>query len=156
MDLNQTSELIEAYIKQLGVDPVACRGAKPGQWGLTYKGASIWIDVFSFNENPSRYYFQVMSPLVLVPDKNREAFFQNVLELNHTMYGSAICKKNDWMYVMSLREADGLDQTEVNATMDRVAHYSSDFQGKLKFKYEGSWVPKESRPSGSSDGPSTT
>ena len=80
---------------------------------------------------------------------------QNVLEINHTLYGSSICKKNDWMYVMSLREAEGLDQSEVNATVERVSFYCSDYQGKLKFKFEGSWVPKESRPSGSSDGPSS-
>lgn len=154
MDLNQTSTLVENYIKVLNVDPVACRGQKPGQWSIIYKGATIWIDAFNFPDKPERWYFQVMSPLLVVPDKNVEAFYQSVLELNHTMYGSSVCKKNDWTYVMSLREADGLDQSEVNATVERVAFYCSDYLGKLKFKFEGSWIPKENRPSGNSDGPS--
>ena len=57
MDLNKTSKLIENYIRDLKVDPVACRGDKPGQWSLTYKGVPVWIDVFNFPTNPERYYF---------------------------------------------------------------------------------------------------
>ena len=156
MDLNQASALVEDSIRGLKVDPALCRGQKAGQWSIIYKGATVWIDVFNFQDNPARWYFQVMSPLVAVPDKNLESFYQNVLEINHTLYGSWICKKNDWTYVMFLREADGLDLNEVNATLDRVAFYSSDYQGKLKFKFEGSWLPKATPPgtgSGSSDGP---
>jgi hypothetical protein len=150
MDLNEASVLVETSIKGLNVDPVACRGQKPGQWSLIYKGSTVWIDVFNFQTNPERWYFQIMSPLVAVPDKNLESFYQNVLEINYSMYGSWICKKEAWMYVMSLREAAGLDQSEVNATLDRVAHYCSDYHGKLSFKFEGSWLPKDSRPSGGS------
>ena len=153
MDLTQTSVLIENSIRDLKVDPVACRGQKPGQWSLLYKGATVWLDVFNFQNNPDRWYFQVMSPLVEVPDKNLESFYQNLLEINHNLYGSWISKKDQWVYVMSLREAAGLDQNEVNATMDRVAFYSSDYQGKIKFKFEGSWLPKDTRVSGGSDQP---
>lgn len=150
MDLAQTSELVETSIRGLNVDPVACRGQKPGQWSLIYKGATVWIDVFNFETNPGRWYFQVMSPLIAAPDKNQEAIYQNLLEINHSLYGSSICKKDGWIYVMTLREADGLDQSEVNAALDRVAFYCSDYKGKLTFKYEGSWLPKDARPSGSS------
>jgi hypothetical protein len=154
MDLNQTSTLIEDFIKSLNVDPVACRGKNPGQWSLLYKGSTVWIDVFNFKETPDRWYFQVMSPLLKVPDKNQESFYQNLLEINHSLYGSWISKRGDWAYVMFLREAAGLDQSEVNATMDRVAHYSNDYHGKLKFKFEGSWLPQEPKPdSNSGDGP---
>lgn len=153
MDLSQTSILIENSIKDLKVDPVACRGQKPGQWSLIYKGATIWIDVFNFQNNVDRWYFQVMSPLLEIPDKNLEGFYQNLLEINHSLYGSWICKKDSWTYVMSLREASGLDQNEVNATLDRVAFYCADYQGKLKFKFEGSWLPKDTRGGGSSDQP---
>lgn len=154
MDFNQLSGLVEDSIRALKVDPALCRGAKAGQWSIIYKGATVWIDAFNFQDNPARWYFQVMSPLVAVPDKNQESFFQNLLEINHTLYGSWISKKNDWTYVMFLREADGLELSEIGATLDRVAYYSSDYQGKLKFKFEGSWLPKPTPTNtGSSDGP---
>jgi len=142
MDLNLTSALVENSIRDLKVDPVACRGQQPGQWSLIYKGATVWIDVFNFKDKPDRWYFQVMSPLLEMPDQNKEAFLQSLLEVNHNLYGAWISKKDNWTYVMSLREAAGLDQAEVNATIDRVAYYSSDYQGKIKFKFEGSWLPK--------------
>jgi hypothetical protein len=151
MDLIQTSALVEASIKGLGVDPAACRGQNQGQWSIIYKGATVWIDVFNFTENPDRWYFQMMSPLLAVPDKNQESFYQNLLEINHKLYGSWICKKDAWTYVMFLREAAGLDQNEVNATLDRVAIYCSDYKGKLSFKFEGSWLPKTNRPSGGTE-----
>jgi hypothetical protein len=155
MDFNQTSVLVEASLAALKVDPVACRGQKPGQWSITYKGVSVWIDVFNFANNPDRWYFQVMSPLVIVPDKNQEAFYQNLLEINGLLFGSWICKKGDWTYVMFLREAADLDQNEVNATLDRVAIYCADYQGKVKFKFEGSWLPKTgpTNAGGGTDGP---
>lgn len=142
MEYEECAALIEQCIEELGVSPALCRGDKVGQWTMTYKNSTVWIDCFNFQDNPSRYYFQVMSPLLRLPDRNREEFFKNVLEINHNLYGSWISIKGDWTYVMNLREADGLDVSEINATFDRVAFYSSDYYGKLSFKYEGSWDPK--------------
>lgn len=142
MSYDATAFLIEQSIADLNVDPGLCRGEKIGQWSLTYKGSTVWIDLFNFPDKPEKYYFQVMSPLLRVPDRNQEAFFKNVLEVNHHLYGSWISIKNDWLYVMCLREADNLDKTEIDATLDRVAFYSADYHGKLAFKFEGSWDPK--------------
>jgi hypothetical protein len=128
----------------LKIDAATCRGEKPGQWSFKIKDASVWVDAFSFPANPDKFYFQVMSPLCAVPDKNKEAFITDLLEINYKMYGSAMCKKENWIYVLSLREADGLDQSEVDATFDRVGIYSSDYYSKLSFKYEGCWLPKTS------------
>lgn len=150
MDFNQTSALVEEAIRGLHVDPVLCRGQKQGQWSIIYKGSTVWIDVFNFQATPDLWYFQVMSPLLMVPDKNVDSFYQNLLEINHTLFGSWICKKGDWTYVMFLREAAGLDLHEINATLDRVAFYCSDYKGKLNFKFEGSWLPKTDRPAGGS------
>lgn len=142
MSLEETVALVEQSIADLGVDPGLCRGDKPNQWNMAYKGSTVWIDVFNFPQNPDKYYFQVMSPLVAIPDRNEEAFFKNCLEINHLMYGSAISIKADWTYVLCLREADNLDKSEIDATLDRVAFYSADYRGKLTFKFEGSWDPK--------------
>ncbi|MEI6489769.1 MAG: YbjN domain-containing protein [Bacteroidota bacterium] len=142
MNQEELSVLVETSLSGLKVDVAASRGAKPGQWSYKSKDASVWIDVFDFQTNPSKFYFQVMSPLCAVPDKKADEFFQDLLEINYKMYGSWMCKKENWIYVLSLREADGLDQSEVDATLDRVAFYSTDYYSKLSFKYEGCWLPK--------------
>ncbi|MCO5267823.1 MAG: YbjN domain-containing protein [Brumimicrobium sp.] len=137
-----TAFLIEQSITELGVDAALCRGDKDGQWTLTYKGSTVYIDLFSFPEKPNQFYFQVMSPLMKVPDRNKEAIYLNLLTINFELYGCSICVKGEWMYMMSLREADNLDKSEIDATIDRIAFYSADYYSKLLFKYEGSWDSK--------------
>ncbi|MFN8277138.1 MAG: YbjN domain-containing protein [Chitinophagales bacterium] len=142
MTFEETAALVEKSLEGLKLDLAKTRGEKAGQWSFTVKDATVWIDVFNFPTAPERFYFQVMSPLCAVPDKRADEFYQNLLEINHSMYGSWMCKKGEWLYVLSLREAAGLGQSEVDATIDRVAHYSSDYYAKLAFKYEGCWLPK--------------
>ena len=142
MNLQQLSTLIESSIAGLKIDVSTARGQKAGQWSIKIKDASVWIDIFDFPTTPGKYYLQVMSPLLEVPDKRADAFFQDLLEINYKMYGSWMCKKENWIYVLHLREADGLDQSEVDIAIDRVAHYSTDYYSKLSFKYEGCWLPK--------------
>ena len=72
--------MVENCIKNLGVDPATCRGEAAGQWNLSTGSASVWIDVFK-RENDPDGYFQCMGPVCKVPASNREAFFQEVLEL---------------------------------------------------------------------------
>lgn len=142
MQLQELSQLIENSIAALKMDVAASRGQKAGQWSLKVKDSTVWIDAFNFQTNPDKYYFQVMSPLCAVTDKNKETFFQDLLEINYSLYGCSLCKKENWIYVLVLREAENLDQSEVDAAIDRVGFYSSDYYSKLSFKYKDSWLPK--------------
>jgi hypothetical protein len=148
MGFNEISQIVETGLTTLQLNPAECRGAKPGQWGYKQRDANIWIDVFSYPDKPDTYYLQVTSPLCAVPDKRADAFYQDLLEINFKMYGSWMCKKDNWLYVFHLREAEGLDQSEFDATLNRVSFYSADYYGKLSFKYEGCWLPKAENPTG--------
>ena len=136
------TEFIEKSIQEIGIDAYASRGKKDGQWTIKYKNSTVWIDVFNYPENPEKYYFQVMSPLCKMVYRKADDFAIDLLEINYLMYGSWMCKKDNWIYVLSLREADNLQKAEVDATIDRVAIYSSDYWGKLSFKYKGCWDEK--------------
>ncbi|HEY0030853.1 MAG TPA: YbjN domain-containing protein, partial [Bacteroidia bacterium] len=142
MNLQEITKLVETSIAGLKLDAVASRGAKEGQWSIKVKDATVWIDAFDFPTSPGKFYLQVMSPLCAVPDKKKDEFAWDLLEINYKLCGSWMCKKENWIYVLSLREASGLDQSEVDATLDRVSFYSSDYYSKLNFKYEGCWLPK--------------
>jgi hypothetical protein len=148
MTYDEIAALVEKSIEGLKVDPALCRGQKKGQWSLKLKDASVWIDVFNFETNPDRWYFQVMSPLLAVPDRNKEAFFQDLLEINYSLYGTSICKRDGWFYVLHLREAIGIDQGEIDRAVDRVGAYSTEYWAKLDFKYKGNWDPKTDTNSG--------
>jgi hypothetical protein len=142
MNIQEITPLIEASLAGLKLDPAQCRNEKPGQWSYRQQKADVWIDVFTFQDNPNKFYLQVMSPLCLVPDNRREEFLLDVLEINYKLVGCWIAKRNDWLYVINLRETLNIDQSEIDATLDRVSYYCNDYLAKLSFKYEGCWIPK--------------
>lgn len=127
--------LIEEQISVLGLDPISCRGDKPGMWSLKIKDSSIWIDVFNFESKPEIYYFQVMSPLFKVTDILNTEIMIDLLEYAYSMYNSSVCKKEQWYYALHLREAEGLSKTEISSAINKVAFYSSDIYAKFSFKY---------------------
>ena len=126
---------VEPCHSHRGVDPAIWRGQKPGQWSMQKGSASVWVDVWHI-EQENRAYFQVLAPVMQVPDPSRQhAFFQELLELNYTLYGVAFVKFNDWIYVKLIRECDGLEQKEAAATINRVGWYADEYDDKLKVKY---------------------
>jgi len=142
MNLEETSALVNASPVALNLDPAKCKDEGNGKWTFTINGATVYIDVFNFNSNPAKYYFQVCSPLVKVPEKNHEALYLDMLELNYDTYSCSINKKGDWFYVMCLLPTTDLTQQQVNWMIEKVAFYSNDYYSKLSFKYKGSWPPE--------------
>lgn len=136
MDLTEHFEKVDNCIKQLGVDPEKCRGEKPGQWNLVRGSASVWIDVF-FSERNNASYFQCMAPICQIPDSNIEAFYQEVLETNHTLYGVGFTKFKNWLYIKTIRETEGLEESEILASMRRIGTYADDYDDHFKNKYFG-------------------
>ena len=142
MNLVPFYDMVESNIKKLGVDPADCRGEKSGQWNMKRGSASIWIDVWE-TDNKDYGYFQCMAPVVEVPTKNTEAFYREILEINHNLYGVGMTKFQSWIYIKTIRELDGLDEGEMMAMLNRVGTYADDYDDILRDKYWG----------GSSDAP---
>jgi hypothetical protein len=128
-------DMVDSCIRDLGVDPALCKGDKPGQWNLKKGSASVWIDVWHI-EAENRAYFQALAPVMqILPSTNQTALFQELLELNYTLYGVAFVNFNDWIYVKLIRECDGLEQKEAAATINRVGWYADEYDDRLKVKY---------------------
>ncbi|MES2799574.1 MAG: YbjN domain-containing protein [Bacteroidota bacterium] len=126
--------IIERSLTALGVDLRAAK-EQEGKWTVKIKDSTVWIDLFAFPEKPDVFYFQVMSPIFKAPETQLTEVQNDLLEFAHNMYSCSVTKKADWFYVLVLRDAENLDQAEVDRYIDRVAHYSSDIYSKFKFKY---------------------
>ena len=137
MEINfeEVCQLVEKSLEGLKVDPAQCREDKPGKWTTVINNSQVWIDVFNFEAKPEVNYFQVSSPLFKIPEIQREEIQTDLLEFAYSMYGCSVCKRGEWYFVLHLREAMGLGQSEVDKNIDRVAHYSNDIYQKFKFKY---------------------
>ena len=76
---------IEDCIESLGINPIACRGEKPGQWTIISSGIKVWIDVWKI-EKEERSYFQVMAPVMKTPASDEITFYRELLETNTTSF----------------------------------------------------------------------
>ena len=134
-------KLIEEVLTEYKIDPATARGQQPGQWSLTLGSAGIWVDVFQSKDaqgNLTQYgYLQVLALVCDVPVNNQHLFTKELLEINHGLFGVGFTIFKDQAYIKSIRELEGLDKSEVKATLDRVGIYANDWDDKLKAKYFG-------------------
>jgi len=133
-DLSVYYQMIESVISSLGVDPATCRGQKPGEWNLQKGSATIWVDIM-WLEKEQRAYYQVMSPVCQLPKGDLTHFYQELLEINHGLYGVAFVKYETWVYIKMIREVEGLDAAEAGAMLNRVGNYADHYDDILKQKY---------------------
>ncbi len=133
--MQQYINIIEDAIKLIGIDPTTCRGEKPGQWNLVKGSANVWLDLWHV-EQEKRVYFQAKAPVISLQGVNNVgALCQEMLEINHSLYGCAFTIYKDFAYVKVIREADGLDANEANAMILRVGSYADQYDDYLKGKY---------------------
>ncbi len=134
-------EMVERVIAEFKVDPQLCRGQQLGQWSMKIGSASMWIDVFQSKDAQGNYidsgYLQVMAPIMAVPADRQLEFFRELLEINHKLYGVGFTKFENNVYIKSIRELDGLEQSEVLSTFKRIGYYADDYDDTLKAKYAG-------------------
>jgi hypothetical protein len=133
-DLSQYYAVVDAAIKQLGVDPENCRGKQPGQWNLRKGSARIWIDLWHIH-NERRAYFQAMSPVMPLPPERREEFFRELLETNDKLFGVAFAVYDNWAWLKSIREVEGMNESEALNILKRIGIYADDYDDKLMAKY---------------------
>ena len=128
-------QIVEEVISSLGVDPSKCR-SNPGQWDLKRGSASIWVDVWKL-DNDDYGYIQLMAPVCDIPETNTQAFYQELLEINHQLYGCAMTKFENRIYIKAIRELEGIEGSEVRAMFDRVGYYADQYDDELKNKFFG-------------------
>lgn len=133
-NLTSYYSIVEKCIAGLGIDAAGCRGEKPGQWNLRKGSALVWVDVM-YIEKEQRAYYQVMAPVMPLPKGDLTAFYQELLEINYGFYGVAFVKYENYIYIKIIREADGLDENEALAMLNRVGNYADHYDDELKAKY---------------------
>jgi hypothetical protein len=134
-NLNKYYQLIERCIANLGVDPLQCRGKKPGSWTLNKGSIQVWVDIW-YIERERRAYFQVMSPVMKLPDAGREELFTELLQINDRLFGVGFTLYKDTIWLKHIRETENLQESEIAHTLNRVGNYADQYDDLLKQKYQ--------------------
>ena len=133
IDFQPYYRMVEECIRRLGVNPDNCRGDRTGQYNLSKGSASVWIDFF---ENDGRGYYQVVSPVMAIPDSNRDALYHDLLQINDALYGVAFSVYGDWVWLKAIREVDNMDADEAMAILLRIGNYADHYDDYLRQRYE--------------------
>lgn len=135
-DQKKYFQIAEEAISSLGVNPMECRDREPGKWFLMRGSAEIVVQIYVNDEN-NITYCRVYSPFMKVPGANLTAFYEELLDINMDYAGIAFGRRNDWIFLKSEREAEGLDVNELIIMIKRIGIVTDHYDDIFKEKYPG-------------------
>jgi len=133
-NLNYYYEVVEKAIAKIGVDPKNARSKNAGKWTLTKGGHPIWIDVV-FLQNQNRTYFRVVTPVMKTTDANRAEVSMELLGENKNLFGVYFGSNKEKVFIMTIREVEGLDMNEAYAMIMRGGNYGEHYSQLFAKKY---------------------
>ncbi|MCS7074199.1 MAG: YbjN domain-containing protein [Bacteroidia bacterium] len=118
-------QIVDQAIANLGID-VSESKIGENQW-VYIKGSAFTLVEIGTTEmgNHKVNYIQALSPICKIPTKNREGFYFDLLNYNHTLLGTYFAIYDDYILLKMIRDLVGLDTTEVES-MIRTVGYASD------------------------------
>lgn len=130
--------VVEQAIASFGIDVATCRTESPTVWNLQRGSASITMLLNINQEN--KPIFVVISTIMEVPATNKEAFFHELLSINHNLVGTYFTIYKNVVCLASSRYADGLEAKEVAEMLDAQSYAADAVDDMLIEKYGGKRV----------------
>lgn len=128
--VDEVGSMIEQYFRKRHLDPQdqQIEGAEGYGWWLTEGSAKVYIFV---QETPTGPVLRITSPLVKVPDANKESFYRRLLDINSDLSGCAMATYQDVVLCVAQRPTLALDQEELDALVWNVAYVADLLDNKL-------------------------
>jgi hypothetical protein len=128
--------MVEQALAGSGINPEQSRLGVANGYGWNFRFGSAIIEVY-IHSNEEGSYFQVLSPIIHLPQAGLLPFYRRMLELNLQLVNAALGVYHDAVYLFSERPLDGLDPVEVSSTISRVAAYADDLDNQLVAEFGG-------------------
>jgi hypothetical protein len=131
--VDQVATMVHHYFKSRGMDPAlqeldAKSSASGYGWWLMQGSAKTYIFVQETDSGP---VLRITSPIVRVPQANREAFFRRLLEANASLSGCALSLHEDVVLVVAQRHTSALDQVELDDLVWNCAYVADTLDNVL-------------------------
>ena len=133
--LDLSLRTVESILAAIGVDPGAARMEVERGFGWHFQRGSALIEVYLTPEEQG--YLQVLSPIMHLPPSNLLALYRRLLELNLQLTNAALGVHEDVVYVFHERLLAGLDGTEADAIIRRLAQYADELDDALAQEFGG-------------------
>lgn len=131
---NEAVGMVEQYFRRRGLDPSeqSLTDAKGYGWWLAEGSAKIYVFV---QESPHGAVLRITSPLVFLPESNKEAFYLKLLSLNSTLSSCALSIHDEIVLVVAQRPTFGLVQEELEDLVWHVAYVADLLDNKLSDEF---------------------
>lgn len=142
--LKPYQDLVEKILAELGIDPNEARQPADDpkirhSWSLRLGSAHIFMDLLEEN---GESLLRIDSPLLIVPEDNREDLFAWLLQLNHSLAEAAFSLFNDEVHLVSTRPLEDLDPSEVRRIITRLSACADELDDELSTEFGARlWTP---------------
>jgi hypothetical protein len=108
--------MVETFLRKVGLDPKAQRLDAPTVgWFMGRGSANLFVMI---GDNDGTTILEVICPILILPSQNILPFYRRCLEINRWLMNCAICVLEDEVMLVSTRPARGLDDSELESTLD--------------------------------------
>ena len=132
--VDEVGHMIERFFRDRGQNPQEqqIKGAEGYGWWLTEGSARVYVFV---QDTPSGTVLRVTSPLVYIPENNREAFYRKLLDINSGLSSCALGTHENVVLVVAQRPTLALDQEELEALVWNVAFVADLLDDRLATEF---------------------
>ena len=101
--------MVEQYFRRRGLDPNehCLKDAAGYGWWITEGSAKIYVFI---QDSPHGAVLRITSPLVFLPQDNRESCYRKLLDLNSNLSSCALSTHDDIVLVVAQRPREACEQ----------------------------------------------
>jgi hypothetical protein len=131
----EIAEMVHAYFKARNLDPKeqSIPAAEGWGWWVNQGSAQVYIFV---QETKAGTVLRISSPLVYIPEDNKEAFYRKLLDLNTNLNCCALATNGKLAMVVAQRATVGLDQVELDSLVWNVAYVADLLDDQLSEEFK--------------------
>ncbi len=130
-----SARAVEGILAQIGVDAAAARMDVDSGYGWHFLRGSALIEVYVTPEE--RGYLQVLAPIMHLPPGNLLPLYRRMLELNLELTNAALGLHEDVVYLYHERILEGLDASEADVIIRRLARVADELDDALLEEFGG-------------------
>lgn len=128
--VQEVAQLVQNYFACRNLDPKKQEIADSEGCGWWLTEGSARVNIF-IQDSPAGPELRITSPIVFIPDTNREAFYRRLLDLNINLATCHLATCENHVLVLAQRHAAGLSQEEVDSVVWNVAYVADLLDDKL-------------------------
>jgi hypothetical protein len=132
----QVAAYVERILHDAQIDPVSSRMTNLEGLGWQFIWGSAQIEVY-INAKDNRDYFQVLSPIMIIPQSSLLPFYRRLLELNMLIPNLTFGIYGDTVYLFSERPMEGLDMGEAYDLIRAIASNADEWDNQLVNEFGG-------------------